>query len=84
MTGPDRTSRARRVKSENKDRYGRLLRYVRNPSGRDLGTVLIRRGLAVARYDARDGYGWHPLQARYHRLDRRQRNVCGFNPTRPQ
>jgi endonuclease YncB( thermonuclease family) len=57
MTGPDRTSRARRVKSENKDRYGRLLRYVRNPSGRDLGTVLIRRGLAVARYDARDGYG---------------------------
>lgn len=74
----------RRATRDNEDRYDRLLRYVRNRNGRDLGTMLIRRGLAVARYDSRDGYGWHRLQARYHRLDRRQRNVCGFDPTRPR
>jgi hypothetical protein len=25
----------------------------------DLGEVLLRYGLAKARYDSRDGYGWH-------------------------
>lgn len=73
--------RLMRAKSETKDHYGRLLRYVRNRNGKDLGAFLIRRGLAVARYDSRDGYGWHRLQRKYHRLDARQRNVCGFDPT---
>lgn len=49
---------------DDKDRYGRLLRYVRVGS-RDTGMVLIRRGLATARYDSLDGYDWHPRQDRY-------------------
>lgn len=49
---------------DDKDRYGRLLRYVR-VGGRDAGMVLIRRGLATARYDSLDGYDWHPRQDRY-------------------
>ena len=49
---------------DDRDRYGRLLRYVR-VSGRDAGMVLIRRGLATARYDSLDGYDWHPRQDRY-------------------
>lgn len=53
---------------KDKDRYGRLLRYV-GASGRDTGTVLLKVGLAKARYDGLDGYQWHPRQARYHRLD---------------
>lgn len=74
----------RRAKGENRDHYGRLLRYVRNRNGKDLGTYPIKRGVAVARYDSRDGYGWHRLQAKYHRLDAKQRNVCGFDPTEPR
>lgn len=53
------------------DRYGRILAYVRTRDGRDAGTVMLRRGLAVARYDSRDGYPWHPLERRYRRLDAR-------------
>lgn len=50
------------------DKYGRLLRYVQ-VNGQDAGTHLISSGWAVARYDARDGYGAHPLQATYISLD---------------
>ena len=46
------------------DRYGRLLRYV-DVQGVDAGKRLIEGGLAVARYDGRDGYGAHPRQAAY-------------------
>lgn len=60
-----------------RDRYGRLLAYVRDGRGRDLGTHLLRRGLANARYDATDGYQWHPLQDRYRALDGRVRHRCG-------
>ncbi len=55
---------------QNKDGYGRLLRYVRT-SGRDTGKVQVRKGLAHARYDSRDGYDWHPMQKAYRRLDAR-------------
>lgn len=55
---------------EDRDRYGRLLRYV-DVDGVDAGLVLLRRGLAVARYDSRDGYGFHPREPRYVRVDRR-------------
>lgn len=46
------------------DRYGRLLRYV-DIDGADAGLRLIKRGLAIARYDSRDGYGYHPREPRY-------------------
>ena len=73
----------RRANAEDKDRYGRLLRSVTRKDGKDLGTWLITRGLAVARYDSRDGYSYHPQESRYHGLDARQgRNVCGFDPTK--
>ncbi len=51
-----------------RDRYDRLLRYV-DVSGTDAGRELIGSGLAIARYDSRDGYEQHPRQARYVRLD---------------
>lgn len=70
----------RSATTDNRDRYQRSLRYVRDRRGRDLGRYLIRRGLAVARYDSRDGYEWHRKQRSYRRLDAQQRNVCGFNP----
>lgn len=53
---------------EDRDQYGRLLRYLDvRRGGRyvDAGYLLLRRGLAVARYDSRDGYGRHPRQGRY-------------------
>ncbi|MCR2825394.1 thermonuclease family protein [Microbacterium sp. zg.Y909] len=50
------------------DRYGRLLRYVR-VDGRDAGTHMLQTGWAVARYDSRDGYDGHPLEAEYIELD---------------
>jgi hypothetical protein len=31
---------------------------------------MLRNGLAIARYDSRDGYGWHPKQRKYRKLDR--------------
>ena len=62
---------------DDRDRYGRLLRYV-DVNGVDAGLQLIRRGLAIARYDSRDGYDRHPRQARYVRADRGSQNVvCG-------
>ena len=60
-----------------KDQYGRVLAYVEDEQGRDLGTVLIRKGLANARYDGTDGYDWHPNQDRYNRIDGRVRHDCG-------
>jgi endonuclease YncB( thermonuclease family) len=58
---------------EDRDRYGRLLRYLdvrRDGRTVDAGYVLVRRGLAIARYDSRDGYGRHPREARYVAADR--------------
>lgn len=49
---------------DDKDRYGRLLRYV-SVDGRDAGLMQLRLGLAHARYDGRDGYGTHPRQDEY-------------------
>lgn len=63
------------VSVDDRDRYGRLLRYVR-VGGRDTGLVLIRRGLAKARYDSLDGYDWHPMQSRYRAADAKSRDVC--------
>ena len=60
---------------QDEDRYGRLLRYVM-VGDRDTGLVLLRHGLAKARYDSRDGYDWHPRQRRYRTADANSSNVC--------
>ena len=60
---------------DNVDRYDRLLRYV-HASGRDTGLAMIRKGLAKARYDGRDGYDRHPRQKQYRAADRHSPDVC--------
>lgn len=59
---------------QNKDRYGRLLRYV-EIDGRDVGLVQIKEG-ARARYDSRTGYDHHPRQAKYVRADKKHGSPC--------
>ena len=49
---------------EDRDRYGRLLRYV-DVGAQDAGLRLIKNGLAIAGYDSRDGYGYHPREPLY-------------------
>ena len=49
---------------EDTDRYGRSLRYV-DLDGIDAGLRLIEDGVAIARYDSRDGYGAHTREATY-------------------
>ncbi|MFN8191328.1 MAG: thermonuclease family protein [Nocardioidaceae bacterium] len=57
-----------KARGEERDRYGRLLRYV--DVGRvDAGLSQIRKGYAIARYDSRDGYGRHPREDAYIRAD---------------
>jgi hypothetical protein len=60
---------------DDRDGYGRLLRYV-DTGNVDAGRVLIGEGLAIARYDSRDGYGSHPREADYVALDAATPNVC--------
>jgi endonuclease YncB( thermonuclease family) len=60
---------------QDQDRYGRLLRYV-DREGADAGLDLLRVGLAVARYDSRDGYDPHPREESYHRADRAVASIC--------
>ena len=50
------------------DRYGRILRYL-DVEGVDAGRQQIVAGLAIARYDSRDGYGGHPREADYVAVD---------------
>jgi hypothetical protein len=65
---------------EDRDRYGRLLRYV-DVGPVDAGLRQIRSGLATARYDSRDGYGFHPREPRYVAADRSSRAVgCADRP----
>lgn len=64
---------------EDRDRYGRLLRYV-DVAGVDVGLRQIRSGLAIARYDSRDGYGFHPREPRYIAADRTPRNFACPKP----
>jgi endonuclease YncB( thermonuclease family) len=61
---------------QDRDTYGRLLRFI-DVGGRDAGFAQIRSGLAVARFDSRDGYDPHPREERYHRADRQASGVCG-------
>ena len=49
---------------DNKDHYGRILRYV-EVGGVDVGLALLEQGYAISRYDSRDGYGAHPRERAY-------------------
>ncbi len=73
-----------RRSDEDRDRYGRLLRYVDLTSGPrpDAGMRLIDAGLAVARYDSRDGYGAHPRERSYVAADRAARDLACRTPAR--
>lgn len=62
---------------DDRDRYDRLLRYVDVAGTDDAGLELIRRGLAIARYDSRDGYGAHPREAAYVAADASTDQLCG-------
>jgi endonuclease YncB( thermonuclease family) len=66
---------------DDKDQYGRLLRYV-DIRGVDAGLNQIKKGLAVARYDSRDGYGAHPREPWYIKADRAAANItCAAKPS---
>ena len=49
---------------EDRDQYGRLLRYV-VVDGVDAGGTLLMLGQAVPRYNSTDGYGRHPREDEY-------------------
>ena len=68
---------------EHRDGYGRLLRYV-DVGDQDAGLRLIKNGLAIARYDSRDGYGFHPREQRYIAADKGARQLVCAPPPRPQ
>lgn len=53
-----------RVTSRNCDKFDHYLRYV-DISGYDVRLQLIKAGLAIAKYDSRDGYGKHDREAQY-------------------
>jgi endonuclease YncB( thermonuclease family) len=69
---------------EDRDRYDRLLRYV-NVGDTDAGLRLIKTGLAIARYDSRDGYGFHPREPLYVSQDAKTPNIkCAPAPPQPR
>ena len=70
------------VSDEDTDRYGRLLRYV-DVGAVDAGLAQIKGGYAIARYDSRDGYGFHPREPLYVQADRGSKPVTCAKP-KPQ
>ena len=60
---------------QDRDKYDRLLRYV-DRGKIDAGYAQIRAGLAVARYDSRDGYDHHPRQGRYRSTSAATTTLC--------
>jgi micrococcal nuclease len=59
-----------------RDRYPRYLRYI-DVGGVDAQLALLNQGLAIARYDSRDGYGAHPREVSYIAADAAHPNLCG-------
>jgi endonuclease YncB( thermonuclease family) len=49
--------------------YGRVIRYL-DVGKTDAGYRQIKDGYAIARYDSRDGYGWHTREDRYVSADK--------------
>lgn len=74
--GPSKRVTLEKAGSNTRDRYGRLVRYVKNDNGTDLGLWQIKMGVANARYDSRDGYAKHPHEAEYHRADAETVHMC--------
>ncbi|MGC4154463.1 MAG: thermonuclease family protein [Propionicimonas sp.] len=73
-----------------RDRHGRLVRFVTTESGVDVGLAQLEAGNAVARYDSTDGYPEHPREAAYHAAQIATRDADGgvvttscANPTTP-
>ncbi len=64
------------------DRYGRELGYVHR-NDFDLGEVLLRFGLAKARYDSCDGYGWHEREDLYRSIDAATPDPCSSGGAAP-
>ena len=71
------------VSDEDKDRYGRLLRYV-DVRGVDAGLNQIKKGFAIARYDSRDGYGFHPREPVYIKADKSTKQFNCPKPVAPE
>jgi endonuclease YncB( thermonuclease family) len=72
------------ISDEDTDHYGRLLRYV-NVGSMDAGLRQIKRGLAIARYDSRDGYGYHPREDVYIAADHKvPQHTCPKPKPTPQ
>lgn len=65
------------------DRYDRLLRYL-DVGTMDAGLRLVKNGLAIARYDSRDGYGPHPREARYIAAEKASPNFHCAPAPKPQ
>ena len=59
------------------DRYGRTIASV-SIGGRDVGTAMLKFGVAVARYDGTDGYATHPQQGTYRAMSHPNAR-CGIN-----
>ena len=64
-----------------RDRYGRHLRYV-DRVGVDIANRQIMAG-SRARYDGKDGYQWHPRQAKYRYTDSRYANYSCTTTSAP-
>lgn len=62
------------------DIYGRSLRYI-EVENLDVGKTLIDEGLAIARYDSRDGYGSHDREEMYVEADRESADGPCVTPT---
>ncbi len=62
--------------ANDRDIYDRPLRYVETPDGIDVGLTLLEEGLAQARYDSRDGWGFHPRENQYREVDATTPHRC--------
>ena len=76
------------MSDEDTDYYGRWLRYV-NVGSVDAGLQQIMHGFAIARYDSRDGYGFHVRETSYIAADRASKKPpcpkpAPAPPSRPQ
>ena len=63
------------------DRYGRTIASVAI-GRRDVGRAMLKSGLAVARYDGKDGYASHPRQSGYRALSNPKKNAASTAPNR--
>lgn len=60
---------------QDRDQYDRILRYV-DLDEIDVGLELISQGLAISRYDSRDGYDRHNRESLYIVIDETTEQIC--------